>query len=131
MIQCKRVYDAATAEDGQRVLVDRLWPRGLSKNSAHMDDWLPAVAPSTPLRRQFGHDPAAFEAFRRQYRAELAGHPEHWQGLLVCARQGTLTLLYAARDVQLNNARVLAEFLEDELDRGGAPSSPVCYADRF
>ncbi|MGE8497709.1 MAG: DUF488 domain-containing protein [Pseudomonas sp.] len=131
MIQCKRVYDAVSAEDGQRVLVDRLWPRGLSKDRLHLDDWLPAVAPSTALRRQFDHEPAAFDAFRTQYRAELAGHPEYWQSLLARARQGTLTLLYAARDVQLNNAQVLAEFLEDELDRGGELSSPVCYADRF
>jgi len=131
MIQCKRVYEAASAADGRRVLVDRLWPRGLSKAALQLDGWLPDVAPSTQLRRQFGHDPAEFDAFRSHYRAELAGHPEHWQGLLEHAQQGMLTLLFAARDPQLNNARVLAEFLEDELDRRGEPSSPVCYADRF
>lgn len=131
MIRCKRVYEAPEAEDGQRVLVDRLWPRGIAKAAAHLDDWLPAVAPSTALRRQFGHDPAAFDTFRTRYRSELAGHPEHWQGLLARARNGTLTLLYAARDTRLNNAQVLADFLEDELDRSGESSSPVCYADRF
>jgi uncharacterized protein YeaO (DUF488 family) len=131
MIQCKRVYEAVAAEDGQRVLVDRLWPRGLSKAALHLDDWLAQVAPSTSLRREFGHDPAAFDSFRTGYRAELAAHPEYWQGLLVRAEQGVLTLLYAARDPQLNNAQVLAEFLEDELERRGPPSSPVCYGDGF
>lgn len=131
MIQCKRVYEAISPDDGQRVLVDRLWPRGLDKAALQLDEWLPEVAPSTPLRRQFGHDPAAFAAFRLHYRAELAAHPEHWQGLLVRTERGRLTLLFAARDPLLNNACVLAEFLEEELDRRGAPSSPVCYADRF
>lgn len=131
MIQCKRVYEAISAADGRRVLVDRLWPRGLSKARLQLDAWLPEVAPSTQLRRQFAHVPQAFEAFRTQYRAELVAHPEYWQGLLEPAEQGVLTLLFSARDAQLNNARVLAEFLEDELERRGPPSSPVCYADRM
>lgn len=131
MIQCKRVYEAISVADGRRVLVDRLWPRGLSKARLQLDDWLPEVAPSTQLRRQLAHVPEAFEAFRAQYRAELATHPEYWQGLLARAEQGGLTLLFSARDLQLNNARVLAEFLEDELERRGPPSSPVCYADCF
>ena len=130
MIQCKRVYQDVEAEDGRRVLVDRLWPRGCSKAALQLHAWLPEVAPSTELRRAFDHDPAAFAEFRRQYRAQLAGHPEHWQGLLALAEQGTLTLLFAARDSEHNNARVLAEFLEQELDRRADPSSPVCYADR-
>ena len=131
MIQCKRVYEASSATDGRRVLVDRLWPRGLSKTKLQLDAWLPEVAPSTPLRRQFAHEPQAFEAFRAQYRIELAAHPEYWQGLLELAEQGVLTLLFTARDTQLNNAQVLAEFLEDELARRGPSSSPVCYADRM
>ncbi|WP_339462770.1 DUF488 domain-containing protein [Pseudomonas sp. EA_105y_Pfl2_R69] len=131
MIQCKRVYEEISATDGRRVLVDRLWPRGLSKAALQPDAWLPEVAPSTQLRRQFAHEPAAFEAFRAQYRAELVAHPEYWQGLLEPAEQGVLTLLFGARDTQLNNARVLAEFLEEELERRGPPSSPVCYADRM
>ena len=92
---------------------------------------MPEVAPSTQLRRQFAHEPAGFEAFRAQYRAELAAHPEYWRGLLEPAEQGVMTLLFSARDAQLNNARVLAEFLEEELERRGPPSSPVCYADRM
>ncbi len=128
MIQFKRVYAAAQSDDGQRVLVDRLWPRGIRKESLALAVWLKEVAPSDPLRKQFCHDPALFDEFRLLYRAELAAHPEHWQGLLEMARKGNLTLLYAAKDETHNNARVLAEFLEEELERSGPPSSPVCYA---
>ncbi|MFC4863442.1 DUF488 domain-containing protein [Pseudomonas sp. MAHUQ-62] len=128
MIQCKRVFDAVQSGDGQRVLVDRLWPRGCQKESLALTTWLKEVAPSDSLRKQFCHDPALFDEFRLLYRAELAAHPEYWQGLLEMARKGDLTLLYAARDEVHNNARVLAEFLEEELERSGPPSSPVCYA---
>lgn len=131
MIQCKRVYDEVAATDGRRVLVDRLWPRGCSKATLQLDAWLREVAPSTELRRQFGHAPDRFGEFRQLYRRELAGHPEYWQGLLDIAEQGTLTLLFAARATQSNNAQVLAEFLEEELDRRAEPSSAVCYADRL
>ncbi|MFC5695390.1 DUF488 domain-containing protein [Pseudomonas sp. GCM10022186] len=128
MIQCKRVYEAVEAKDGLRVLVDRLWPRGCRKDALGLAAWLREVAPSDNLRKQFCHDPALFDEFRLLYRAELAAHPEHWQGLLEMARKGTLTLLFAAKDESHNNAVVLAEFLEEELERGGPPSSPVCYA---
>lgn len=129
MIRCKRVYEAATADDGCRVLVDRLWPRGCRKDSLGLDAWSREVAPSTELRRRFAHDPEHFADFREAYRSELARRPELWWGLLEKARQGNLTLLYAARDEQRNNARVLAEFLEEELERRQPGSSPVCYAD--
>lgn len=131
MIQCKRVYEEVAAADGRRVLVDRLWPRGCSKARLQLHAWLREVAPSAELRREFGHAPERFAEFRQRYRRELAGHPEYWQGLLEIAEKGTLTLLFAAREQQLNNARVLAEFLEEELDRRAEPSSAVCYADRF
>lgn len=131
MIQCKRVYEEVAAADGRRVLVDRLWPRGCSKETLQLDAWLREVAPSTELRRQFGHAPERFAEFRQRYRHELAGHPEYWQGLLEIAEKGTLTLLFAARAQQSNNAQVLAEFLEEELDRRAEPSSAVCYADRL
>ena len=130
MIRCKRVYLPVEAEDGARVLVDRLWPRGCRKESLALDAWLKEVAPSETLRKGFCHDPALFDEFRLLYRAELAAHPEHWQGLLERAGKGTLTLLFAAREERCNNARVLAEFLEDELERRGPSSSPVCYADQ-
>lgn len=129
MIRCKRVYQPAQAEDGARVLVDRLWPRGCRKDSLVLSAWLKEVAPSDRLRKGFCHDPALFDEFRLLYRGELAAHPEHWQGLLELASKGDLTLLFAARDEQFNNARVLAEFLDEELERRGPPSSPVCYAD--
>lgn len=130
MIRCKRVYAPAAADDGRRVLVDRLWPRGCRKERLALDAWLKDVAPSEALRKDFCHDPALFDEFRRRYRLELAAHPEYWQGLLGMAEQGNLTLLFAAREERCNNARVLAEFLEDELERRGPSSSPVCYADQ-
>lgn len=130
MIQCRRVYEALAASDGERVLVDRLWPRGCRKDALALHTWLREVAPSPQLRQRFGHDPALFDEFSRHYRQELAAHPEYWQGLLSLAERGTLTLLYAARDEQHNNAQVLAEFLEDELERRGPSSSPVCYQDQ-
>jgi uncharacterized protein YeaO (DUF488 family) len=129
MIRCKRVYEPAEPGDGERVLVDRLWPRGCRKDSLVLSAWLKDVAPSDALRKGFCHDPALFDEFRRRYRGELAAHPEHWQGLLAMAERGTLTLVFAAREERFNNAQVLAEFLEDELERRGPPSSPVCYAD--
>ncbi|MCY1288757.1 hypothetical protein D9M68_463900 [compost metagenome] len=128
MIQCKRVYAASEAGDGYRVLVDRLWPRGCRKDSLRLDAWLRDVAPSAELRKTFHHEAERFDDFRQHYRQELAAHPEHWWPLLDKARDGTLTLLYAAKDEQRNNARVLAEFLEEELDRHAPGSSPVCYA---
>lgn len=131
MIQCKRVYLDAQTSDGQRVLVDRLWPRGLSREALVLDEWLADVAPSDALRKSFAHRAEAFDDFRTAYRRELSAHPEHWQRLLHWAARGTLTLLYAARDEAHNNARVLAEFLEDELQRHDSPSSPVCYQGEF
>lgn len=128
MIRCKRVYDPVEANDGQRVLVDRLWPRGCRKETLELTAWLRDVAPSTQLRQQFHSDPEQFDEFRRLYRQQLAAHPEFWQVLLAPARDKCLTLLFAAHDQQHNNAMVLAEFLEDELERSGPPSSPVCYA---
>lgn len=128
MIRCKRVYEPVASDDGQRVLVDRLWPRGCRKESLELHAWLKEVAPSDALRKSYNHDPQRFEEFRQAYRRELAAHPEHWQGLLSIAGRETLTLLFAAREERLSNAWVLAEFLEDELDRRGPSSSPVCYA---
>ncbi len=128
MIHCKRVYDPPADDDGRRVLVDRLWPRGMRKDDLRLDVWCKEAAPSTALRQWYRHEAAHHELFRQRYRAELAGHPEHWLPLLDLARKGRLTLLYAARDPQCNHARVLAEFLEDELATWNEPGSPVCYA---
>lgn len=128
MIACKRVYEAAGPEDGRRILVDRLWPRGIRKDALIHDDWLPALAPSAELRKAFSHESGRFAEFRDAYRRELAAHPQHWWPLLEPAREGRVTLLFAARDERHNNAVVLAEFLEDELERQAPGSSPPCYA---
>ncbi|MCY1260236.1 hypothetical protein D9M68_322220 [compost metagenome] len=130
MIRCKRAYEPVEASDGQRVLVDRLWPRGIRKEELQAD-WWKDVAPSNELRKEFHHDPGRFGEFRQAYRKQLAAHPEYWWGLLDLARKGDLTLLYGARDEQNNNAQVLAEFLEDELERQQPGSSPTCYAKDF
>ena len=110
-IRIKRAYEAPAAEDGERVLVDRIWPRGLRKEDAHIDLWLKEVAPSTTLRQWFGHDPARWEEFRHRYRVELARNHEPVEQLRARARSGTLTLVYSARDEQHNQAVVLRELL--------------------
>lgn len=127
MIRCKRAYLAASEDDGCRVLIDHVWPRGVRKETLHLQGWLKELAPAAELRRAFDHVPERFEAFRSGYRKQLTARPELWWGLLNQARHGTLTLIYAARDEQHNNARVLAEFLEEELERHRPASSPACY----
>lgn len=109
-VRLKRAYEPPARADGTRVLVDRLWPRGLSKDKARVDLWLRDVAPSTGLREWFGHDPGKWPEFRRRYRAELAGNTALAELRALC-RAGTVTLLYAARDTEHNNARVLEERL--------------------
>lgn len=131
MIQCKRAYEPAGPDDGYRVLVDRLWPRNCRKAQLPLDEWCKELAPSSELRRAFKSGELDFETFRSRYRQELTVRPEHWWALLARAQQGRLTLVYAARDARHNNARVLAEWLEDELDRRDEGSSSVCYAPNF
>lgn len=110
-IAIKRVYDKPANSDGLRVLVDRLWPRGISKRKAALDEWLKDVAPSTALRKWFGHDPERWTEFRRRYRAELKGNKAAVQELRKHLRSRRVTLLYGAHDAGRNNARVLAEYL--------------------
>lgn len=133
-IRLKRAYDPPSKQDGQRVLVDRLWPRGLKKQDADIDYWLKEVAPSSELRKWFGHDPQKWETFRKRYRRELQDNPQAFKQLKSLADQGRVTLLYAARDQKHNQAVVLKQILMDEpAGRGdsGIPASPVCYADDF
>jgi uncharacterized protein YeaO (DUF488 family) len=111
-LKLKRAYEPAEQGDGARFLVERLWPRGVSKDAARLDGWLKEAAPSEGLRKWYGHDPAKWPEFRRRYLAELARDPEALEPLREAARQGPVTLVFAARDPQLSNARILKELLE-------------------
>lgn len=119
MIFCKRVYDNTHHTDGYRVLVDRLWPRGIKKSSLSMDEWNKTLAPSTALRKEFHSEAIDFAEFSRQYREELNAHPDALIQLVERARQGNLTLLYSAKNTQQNHARVLAEVLDERLSPEG------------
>ena len=111
-IAIKRVYEPVSAKDGYRILVDRLWPRGLSKDHAAVDLWLKDIAPSTELRRWFGHDPSKWDEFRRKYSAELATHAEDVAQIRKLAKRRRVTLVYGARDTEHNDAVVLLGYLE-------------------
>jgi uncharacterized protein YeaO (DUF488 family) len=110
-IRLKRAYEAPSPDDGTRVLVDRLWPRGVRKADAGIAQWMKEIAPSNELRKWFGHDPQRWEEFRRRYKAELAKKPELIAQLRDLARKGPLTLVYAAHDEAHNQAVVLRERL--------------------
>jgi uncharacterized protein YeaO (DUF488 family) len=110
-VRLKRAYEPAHASDGHRILIDRIWPRGVTRDEAHLDEWAPELAPSSELRRWFGHNPARFEDFRERYTEELAAQQLKLRELRRRARKGTLTLVYAARDREHNDAVVLAEIL--------------------
>lgn len=112
-VHIKRAYEEAEAGDGYRVLIDHVWPRGISKDRAHLDEWARELAPSDELRKWFDHVPERFPEFRKRYRKELAGHAEKLDELRERARGGTLTIVYAARDTEHNNAVVLAELLRE------------------
>ncbi len=112
-VRLKRAYDPPAASDGTRILVDRLWPRGVARAGAAIDVWLKDVAPSSELRRWFGHEPAKWPEFRRRYLAELEGSPALAE-LRALARAGDVTLVYGARDTEHNDAVVLAQVLEGE-----------------
>jgi len=110
-MKIKRIYEEPDPCDGRRILVDRLWPRGLSKERARVDWWLKEIAPSDELRRWFGHDPARWQEFRTRYRSELKGQRALLDELKSLARKEPVTLLYAAKDREHNNAVVLRELL--------------------
>jgi uncharacterized protein YeaO (DUF488 family) len=112
-VRLKRAYETPSAEDGTRILVDRLWPRGVRKADAAIDDWMKDIAPSTELRQWFGHDPEKWEEFCRRYRAELAQHGAELDRLREMARAGVLTLIYSAHDETHNDAVVLRDVLLD------------------
>jgi len=112
MIKLKRAYEKHARADGERILVERLWPRGLTKLQAKIDLWLKDVAPSTELRRWFGHDPKKWDEFRQRYQEELKQKDEPINVLKRKAKEGTITLIYAARDEDHNGALVLQQFLQ-------------------
>jgi uncharacterized protein YeaO (DUF488 family) len=105
----KRAYDPADGNDGRRILVDRLWPRGVSKAEADIDEWVRELAPSTALRKWFGHDPARWPQFRHRYAREIRGHAELLGHVRDLARRGPITLVYSARDEAHNDAIVLRD----------------------
>ena len=111
-LNLKRVYEAPHKDDGTRILVDRLWPRGLTKEKAKVDLWLKEIAPSTELRKWFGHDPKKWRSFRKRYETELKDHADEIKLLKSKVKEGTVTLIYGARDQEHNEALVLKQFLE-------------------
>jgi len=112
-LRIKRVYEPAADGDGQRVLVDGVWPRGVTKQDAALDLWLKEIAPSTGLRKWFGHDPERWQEFQRRYRAELAENEPAVGQLLALLKAGPVTLLYGARDVAHNQAVALADYIRE------------------
>lgn len=122
MIQLKRVYEPPGSHDGRRFLVERLWPRGIKKESLALDAWLKDVAPSDALRQWFSHDPAKWEEFRQRYAAELENNPAAVGLLLEAAREGTVTLLYSTRDQERNNAWALKNFLDERIGKDKSSS---------
>ena len=113
-IHIKRIYDPVSKTDGYRILVDRLWPRGIKKEDAHIDEWMKEIAPSTELRKWFHHEEGSWEAFRKKYHAELKASPAV-EELRSCIKEHkTVTFLYAAKDEEHNHALVLQEFVEKD-----------------
>jgi uncharacterized protein YeaO (DUF488 family) len=121
-IHLRRAYDAPEPDDGARVLVDRLWPRGLARVLAMLDLWLKDIAPSDGLRRWFGHEPTRWTEFSVRYRAELAANPAPMVELLRLCRAGPVTLLFAAHDGERNNAVVLRDVLRERIKAERSPS---------
>lgn len=117
MITLKRAYGVASRTDGTRFLVERLWPRGVSKRKLRVDAWLKEVGPSTELRKWFRHDPQKWREFRRRYFRELDSQPEAWQRIAAAARRGRVTLVYSSHDTQHNNAVALQEYLRRKARR--------------
>ncbi len=115
MIKLKRVYDPPEKTDGARILVERLWPRGIKKTSLKIDSWNKEVAPSTDLRKWFAHDPEKWKEFQKKYLAELNANPESWSPIVEAMTKGTVTLLYSSHDAEHNNAVCLKNYLEKKV----------------
>lgn len=117
MLKLKRAYEPGSRSDGTRVLVERLWPRGLSRKTLRIDVWLKDVGPSTGLRQWFSHDPDKWPRFRSRYFRELDSRPEAWRPIVSAARRGTVTLVYSSRDTTHNNAVALKDYLRSKIPR--------------
>ena len=115
MIKLKRVYEEETPDDGVRYLIERLWPRGIRKESLRIDAWLKDAGPSTELRKWFSHDPEKWPEFRRRYSAELNHAKDAWAPIREAAERGTVTLLYSSHDTEHNNALALKEYIERQM----------------
>ncbi len=115
MFKIKRVYDAPSRDDGTRILIDRLWPRGLSKEGAKIDVWIKEAGPSTELRKWFNHEPEKWTGFKRRFFAELDKKPQVAGEIVGAARRGTVTLLFGSREERFNNAVALREYLEPKM----------------
>lgn len=114
MIKVKRIYDPVSPDDGKRILVDRLWPRGIKKNEAEINEWLKDIAPSDGLRKWFSHDPNKWQEFKNRYIKELKNNSELIERLKAVAKKEKVTLLFSAKDIEHNNAVVLKEVIEKE-----------------
>ena len=112
MVKTKRVYDPASPDDGKRILIDRLWPRGIKKERAKIEEWLKDIAPSDELRKWFSHDPAKWPDFEKRYAAELKKKSDLVERLRAEAKKGTITLLFASKEAKCNNAAVLKKLIE-------------------
>lgn len=113
LVRVKRVYEKPSATDGCRILVDRIWPRGLNKQTARIDSWPKEIAPTTQLRKWFHHDPAKWKEFKKRYFQELNTHPEQANSLIKQTAKGPVTLVFGAKDEQHNNAIALKEYLDN------------------
>ena len=111
MIKIKRIYEVASADDGKRIYIDRLWPRGMKKENVKIDEWLKEISPSNGLRKWFSHDPSKYEEFKRRYIKELEEHSETLERIKKAGKGKTVTLLFSAKDVEHNNATVMREIL--------------------
>jgi uncharacterized protein YeaO (DUF488 family) len=118
-VRLKRAYEPPAADDGVRILVDRLWPRGVKKANAAIDEWMKEIAPSTELRKWFGHNPKRWSEFHRRYESEIWQHPEEFERLRTLARDGGITLVFSARDEAHNDAIVLKDLLLGAPELGG------------
>ena len=128
MLKLKRAYEPVSKTDGRRFLVERLWPRGLSKAKLHVNAWLKDVGPSTELRRWFSHDPEKWSRFRSRYFRELDSQPKAWRPIVSAARRGTVTLVYSSHDERHNNAVALQDYLRAKMGRPAGSGHTVAAA---